>query len=235
MSVSGSWLVRKCKVSANRGFDSESREQKGVTLSGERSKNVVWHGGVVSRDDRADRLGHFGCTIWFTGYSGSGKSTVAVALEKQLHSISRHSYRLDGDNVRHGLNGDLGFSESDRGENLRRIGEVSVLMADAGLIVLCSFISPLRAQRDSVRALHESSGLPFYEVHVDVPLAVAEGRDPKGLYKKARSGEITDFTGIHQEYEAPEKPDLVVNTQAVTPEESARNVLDFLVSKKIFK
>ena len=196
---------------------------------------MVWHGGLVSRADRADRLGHSGCTIWFTGYSGSGKSTVAVALEKELHSISKHPYRLDGDNVRHGLNGDLGFSESDRSENLRRIGEVSALMADAGLIVLCSFISPLRTQRDSVRHLHESSGLSFYEVHVDVPLAVAEQRDPKGLYKKARSGEIADFTGIHQEYEAPQSPDLVLDTQGVSPGDSARKVLEFLVSKQIFK
>lgn len=196
-------------------------ERKGDSLFKNRSDNVVWHSGSVSRSDRSDRLGHLGCTVWFTGLSGSGKSTVAVALEEELFAASLLPYRLDGDNVRHGLNGDLGFSESDRAENLRRIGEVSALMADSGLLVLCSFISPLQIQRDSVRELHRAAGLPFYEVHVDVPLAVAEQRDPKGLYKKARAGEITDFTGIHQPYEPPKNAELSLNTHTSSPQECA--------------
>ena len=194
---------------------------------------MVWHSGSVSRSDRSERLGHQGCTIWFTGLSGSGKSTVAVALEEELFAAALLPYRLDGDNVRHGLNGDLGFTESDRAENLRRIGEVSALMADSGLLVLCSFISPLQIQRDSVRELHKRSGLPFYEVHVDVPLAVAEERDPKGLYKKARAGEITDFTGIHQLYEPPRNAELTLNTHMLSPKECAAKVIDLLRSKEI--
>lgn len=197
------------------------------------SDNVVWHSGSVSRSDRSERLGHQGCTIWFTGLSGSGKSTVAVALEEELFAAALLPYRLDGDNVRHGLNGDLGFTESDRAENLRRIGEVSALMADSGLLVLCSFISPLQIQRDSVRELHKRAGLPFYEVHVDVPLAVAEERDPKGLYKKARAGEITDFTGIHQLYEPPQNAELTLNTHMLSPKECAAKVIDLLRSKEI--
>ena len=189
---------------------------------------MVWHGGGVSRADRAGRLGHQGGTIWFTGLSGSGKSTVAVAVEQSLHQMGHHSYRLDGDNVRHGLNGDLGFGPEDRDENIRRVGEVSTLMADSGLLVLSSFISPFRQERMRVRKMHEQAGLPYLEIFVDVPLDVAESRDPKGLYKKARSGEIPNFTGIHQPYESPEMPDLRLPTSEISLEESTARVIDLL-------
>jgi adenylylsulfate kinase len=197
-------------------------------LSEERSKNVVWHGGSVSRADRADRLGQRGATVWFTGLSGSGKSTVAVSVEQALHQLGHHAYRLDGDNVRHGLNGDLGFGPEDRDENIRRVGEVSTLMADSGLLVLSSFISPFRNERTRVRKLHEDAGLPFVEVFVDVPLDVAESRDPKGLYKKARAGEIPHFTGIHQPYESPDAPELRLPTAELSLEDSTASVIDLL-------
>ncbi|MBL21283.1 MAG: adenylyl-sulfate kinase [Phycisphaerae bacterium] len=197
-------------------------------MSEQRSENVVWHGGEIGRADRAERLGQRGATIWFTGLSGSGKSTLAVSVEHALHQSGRHAYRLDGDNVRHGLNGDLGFGPEDRDENIRRVGEVSALMADSGLLVLSSFISPFRAERSRVRALHEAAGLPFLEIFVDVPLDVAESRDPKGLYKKARAGEISDFTGIHQPYEPPEAPELRLPTSELSLQESTAKVIDVL-------
>ena len=215
-------------VSAKHGTKLELREQKGPALSEQRSENVVWHGGEIGRADRAARLGQRGATIWFTGLSGSGKSTLAVSVEHALHQSGRHAYRLDGDNVRHGLNGDLGFGPEDRDENIRRVGEVSALMADSGLLVLSSFISPFRAERSRVRALHEAAGLPFLEIFVDVPLDVAESRDPKGLYKKARAGEISDFTGIHQPYEPPEAPELRLPTSELSLQESTAKVIDVL-------
>ena len=215
-------------VSAKHGTKLELREQKGPALSEQRSENVVWHGGEIGRADRAERLGQRGATIWFTGLSGSGKSTLAVSVEHALHQSGRHAYRLDGDNVRHGLNGDLGFGPEDRDENIRRVGEVSALMADSGLLVLSSFISPFRAERSRVRALHEAAGLPFLEIFVDVPLDVAESRDPKGLYKKARAGEISDFTGIHQPYEPPEAPELRLPTSELSLQESTAKVIDVL-------
>ena len=215
-------------VSAKHGTKLELREQKGPALSEQKSENVVWHGGEIGRADRAERLGQRGATIWFTGLSGSGKSTLAVSVEHALHQSGRHAYRLDGDNVRHGLNGDLGFGPEDRDENIRRVGEVSALMADSGLLVLSSFISPFRAERSRVRALHEAAGLPFLEIFVDVPLDVAESRDPKGLYKKARAGEISDFTGIHQPYEPPEAPELRLPTSELSLQESTAKVIDVL-------
>ena len=215
-------------VSAKHDTKLELREQKGPALSEQRSENVVWHGGEIGRADRAERLGQRGATIWFTGLSGSGKSTLAVSVEHALHQSGRHAYRLDGDNVRHGLNGDLGFGPEDRDENIRRVGEVSALMADSGLLVLSSFISPFRAERSRVRALHEAAGLPFLEIFVDVPLDVAESRDPKGLYKKARAGEISDFTGIHQPYEPPEAPELRLPTSELSLQESTAKVIDVL-------
>ena len=223
--MSGSWFGSECKVSAKHVFGTEFREQKGHSLADQRSKNVVWHSGSVDRSDRAGRLGQKGGTVWLTGLSGSGKSTVAVAVEQAMHQLGHHAYRLDGDNVRHGLNGDLGFGAEDRDENVRRVGEVSLLMADAGLLVLSSFISPFRKERDRVRSMHDAAGLPFVEVHVDVPLEVAESRDPKGLYKKARSGEISDFTGIHQAYECPENPELHLPTHELSLEESSNRIL----------
>jgi bifunctional enzyme CysN/CysC len=166
--------------------------------------NVVWHEGSVARADRVFR----GVTVWFTGLSGSGKSTVAVEVERAVVAAGRAAYLLDGDNVRHGLNADLGFSAADRTENIRRIGEVARLFADAGVVALVPVISPYRADRDRVRTIHQQADLPFLEVFVDTPLEVCEARDPKGLYAKARAGEITGFTGIDDPYEAPEHPDL---------------------------
>lgn len=178
----------------------------------DKSPNTTWHAGAVGRSERERLLGQRGATVWFTGLSGSGKSTIAVAVEALLVGQGRLCYRVDGDNLRHGLNRNLGFSADDRAENVRRTGEVCRILADAGVIVLASLVSPFRADRDGVRALHDEWGLPFIEVFVDVPLAVAESRDPKGLYRKARAGEIRDFTGIHQPYEAPERAELVVDS-----------------------
>ena len=170
------------------------------------SSNVTWHPGQVAREQRPS----IGATVWFTGLSGSGKSTVAAATEERLVGLGRPAYVLDGDNVRHGLNGDLGFSAADRAENVRRVGHVARLMADAGIVALVPLISPYRADRDLVRALHEAADLPFLEVFVDTPIELCEQRDPKGLYAKARAGEITGFTGIDDPYEAPAQPELVL-------------------------
>ena len=168
--------------------------------------NVVWHPHTVTRADREKQHGHRGAVLWFTGLSGSGKSTVAGALEQALHALGVSTYLLDGDNVRHGLCRDLGFTDDDRRENIRRVGEVAKLMVDAGQVVLTAFISPHRAERDMVRELLEDG--QFIEVFVDTPLAVCEARDPKGLYKKARAGELKNFTGIDSEYQPPEAPDV---------------------------
>ena len=192
------------------------------------SENVVWHSGDVGRSHREALLDQRAGTVWFTGLSGSGKSTVAVEVERHLAAAGRLCYRLDGDNLRHGLNGDLGFSESDRTENIRRTGEVCRLLVDAGVIVLASFVSPFRADRDAVRAMHGSAEMPFLEIYVEVPIEVAEARDPKGLYRKARAGEIRGFTGIDQPYEAPEHPELVVPTASLSVEDSAESVVGLL-------
>ena len=192
------------------------------------SANVTWHAGTVGRGDRESLLGQRGATVWFTGLSGSGKSTIAVAVEALLVGAGRLCYRVDGDNLRHGLNRNLGFSPDDRAENVRRTGEVCRILGDAGVISLASLVSPFRADRGMVRALHEEWTLPFVEVFVDVPLAVAESRDPKGLYKKARAGEIRDFTGIHQPYEAPEAAELVIDSSATSVDDAAAHVLDAL-------
>lgn len=193
-----------------------------------KSSNVVWHAGGVGREDRERRLGQRAGTVWFTGLSGSGKSTVAVEVEERLAAAGRLVYRLDGDNLRHGLNGDLGFSEADRTENIRRTGEVCRLLVDAGVIVLASFVSPFRADREQVRRMHEDAGMPFLEAYVRVPLEVAEARDPKGLYAKARAGEIKGFTGIDQPYEEPTSPELVVDTAELPLEAAAGVVVDGL-------
>jgi bifunctional enzyme CysN/CysC len=182
--------------------------------------DIVWHDTVVSRSARWERHGLRGATVWFTGLSGSGKSTVANAVAERLLAAERPAYLLDGDNVRHGLNADLGFSAADRAENVRRIGEVARLMADAGLVVLVPVISPYRADRDRVRAIHAAADLPFVEVFVDTPLELCEERDPKGLYAKARAGELTGMTGIDDPYEPPAAPELVV-TPASLDEQAA--------------
>ena len=203
-------------------------QQEGRDDGSAGSINVVWHGGGVSRLERERMLGQRGVTVWFTGLSGSGKSTIAVALEKRLATMGRIAYRIDGDNLRHGLNRDLGFSPEDRRENVRRTGEVCRILADAGVIVLASLVSPFRSDRSIVRAMHAEWSLPFFEILVDVPLEVAEARDPKGLYRKARAGEISDFTGIHQPYERPERPEAVVESHRTSPEAAAVELVELL-------
>ncbi len=183
--------------------------------------NIVWHDTAVSRADRWSAHGLRGATVWFTGLSGSGKSTIANGVAERLLAAGRPAYLLDGDNVRHGLNADLGFSAEDRAENVRRIGEVARLMADAGLVVLVPVISPYRADRDRVRAIHEAADLPFVEVFVDTPLELCEQRDPKGLYAKARAGELTGMTGIDDPYEAPLAPELRLAPTALDEQTAA--------------
>jgi adenylylsulfate kinase len=204
---------------------------------------VVWHQHTVSRDDRERLNGHRGCVVWFTGLSGSGKSTVANAVDRRLHEAGVRSYVLDGDNVRHGLNATpqilaarygeefgrrfgLGFGQQDREENIRRVGAVAGLLCDAGLVVLTAFVSPYRADRDSVRTSLADGD--FIEVLVEAPLEVCEARDPKGLYKKARAGEIKDFTGVSAPYESPVAPELVLASDKSSPDELATKVLQFL-------
>ena len=194
----------------------------------QKATNVTWHEGHVSPEERQRFLGQKGATLWLTGLSGSGKSTIACALEQALLQMGRNAYRLDGDNVRHGLNKNLGFSADDRAENIRRIGEVARLFADGCTIAITGFISPYRADRDQARALHDEMGLPFIEVYVECPLDVAEQRDPKGLYKKARAGEIKHFTGIDDPYEAPENPELVIHTAELTVAQSVDALLEYL-------
>ncbi|KAI9272691.1 adenylylsulfate kinase [Phascolomyces articulosus] len=193
--------------------------------------NITWHEGAVSKEERQNLLGQKGFTIWFTGLSASGKSTLATALEQTLLHSGVSAYRLDGDNVRFGLNKNLGFGPEDRTENIRRISEVAKLFSDAAVIAITSFISPYRQDRDSARELHEKAGIPFIEVYADAPLEVVEQRDPKGLYKKAKAGEIKEFTGISAPYEAPEKADIHIKTHETTVEEGVQLVLDYLVNK----
>lgn len=192
-----------------------------------RSENVVWQDIAVKRDDREKRRGHRGAVLWFTGLSASGKSTLASAVEKRLFAEGYFSYILDGDNVRHGLNGDLGFSPDDRSENIRRVGEVAKLFAEAGALVLTAFISPYRRDRDGIREIMTRDG-DFVEIHVSCPLEVCEARDPKGLYKRARAGEIPDFTGIDAPYEAPEAAELVVQTNVYDVDNCAERVISYL-------
>ena len=195
-------------------------------MSNPKSQHIVWHASTVTKEEREQIAGHKGCTIWFTGLSASGKSTLANALEKALWERNVRSYVLDGDNIRHGLNKDLGFSPADRTENIRRIGEVAKLFTDAGVIVMTAFISPYRADRDQVRQLMADGD--FIEIFVDAPLEVCEQRDPKGLYKKARAGQVPEFTGISAPYEAPERPELVLDTGKDGPEECVERVLTYL-------
>ena len=202
-------------------------------MNDQKATNITWHDGDVTRDNRNQLLGQKGATIWFTGLSGSGKSTVAVALEQALFAQGRLVYRLDGDNVRHGINKNLGFSAEDRAENIRRIGEIAKLFVDSGVLALSSFVSPYRTDRDIVRKLHEDDGMDFIEIYVNGPLAVAEERDPKGLYKKARAGEIPNFTGISDPYEAPEKPELVLNSHEMSLEDEVIAVIDLLKQRGV--
>jgi adenylylsulfate kinase len=218
--------------------------------------NIHWHEGDITREERWKALGCKGATLWFTGLSGSGKSTIASALEQALANNKIFTYRLDGDNIRFGLNTDpkslmgkgfpeaaakrfgIGFSAEDRAENIRRIGEVAKLFADSGCVALTSFISPYRKDRDLCRQLHNEakpSALPFIEIFVDTPLDVCESRDPKGLYKKARAGEIKGFTGIDDPYEAPNAPELVLKTAELSIEQSVAKCMELLKSKGIIR
>lgn len=202
-------------------------------MSTTKSKNITWHEGQVSRDDRQAMLGQRGCTIWLTGLSGSGKSTIAVAAEKVLNERGRLTYILDGDNIRMGLNSNLGFSPEDRTENIRRIGEVAKLFTEAGVLALTAFISPYKADRDEARAIAGEGN--FFEVYVKCALEVCEERDPKGLYKKARAGEIPEFTGISAPYEEPDKAEIVVDTGVQSLDESTIAVLDVLRSAGVIE
>jgi len=202
-----------------------------AAVAEQKATNIVWHAGTVTREERERLNGHRGCIVWLTGLSGSGKSTIAVALEKALWERGVRGYILDGDNVRHGLNKNLGFSPADRTENIRRIGEVAKLFTDAGLVAVTAFISPYRADRDQVRALMKPG--EFIEVLVDCPLDVCEQRDVKGLYQKARAGQIPEFTGISAPYEAPLSPELTLRTATQSPEESVGQVLGYLASRGI--
>jgi bifunctional enzyme CysN/CysC len=192
-----------------------------------RAQNVHWQALDITREARAALKNQKPAVLWFTGLSGSGKSTIANLVEKKLHRMNRHTFLLDGDNVRHGLNKDLGFTEADRIENIRRVGEVARLMADAGLVVITAFISPFRAERDMVRAMLPEG--EFLEIHIDTPLSVAEARDVKGLYRKAREGKLRNFTGIDSPYEAPEAPEIRIDTQALSPEQAADLIVDRLL------
>ena len=195
----------------------------------QKATNIVWHAGAVTREERERLNGHRSAVVWLTGLSGSGKSTIAVALEKALWTRGVRTYILDGDNIRHGLNKNLGFSPADRTENIRRIGEVAKLFADAGLVAVTAFISPYRADRDQVRALMRPGD--FIEVLVDCPLDICEQRDVKGLYQKARAGQIPEFTGISAPYEGPLTPELTLRTAEQSPEESAAQVLTYLAAR----
>jgi adenylyl-sulfate kinase len=195
------------------------------------SKNIFWNEGKITARDRAGRIGHRGAVIWFTGLSGAGKSTIAQALERELFNRGMHTYVLDGDNIRHGLNSNLGFSPEDRVENIRRVSEVAKLMADSGVVAITAFISPYRLDRRRAREIALESNAEFIQVFVDAPLEVCEARDPKNLYKKARAGEIRDFTGIDAPYEAPEDAEIVVHTDRQSVNESISTILELLLPR----
>lgn len=195
------------------------------------SSNIVWHNHKVTRAERAENKHQRPCLLWFTGLSGSGKSTIANALDVALHQRGYHTFLLDGDNVRHGLNKDLGFSDEDRIENIRRIGEVSKLFTDAGLIVLSAFISPFTSDRRMVRNLFPAG--EFVEVFMDTPLATCEERDPKGLYEKARAGKIKHFTGIDSPYEAPERPEVRLDTSSMSVDDCVDHLIDYLLQREL--
>jgi bifunctional enzyme CysN/CysC len=196
-----------------------------------KSKNISWTGGKIRPRQRALQTGHRGAVVWFTGLSGAGKSTIAQALERELFSRAMHTYVLDGDNIRHGLNSNLGFSPEDRVENIRRVSEVAKLMADSGVVVITAFISPYLMDRRRAREIALEGNAEFVEVFVEAPLEVCEARDPKNLYKKARAGEIRDFTGIDAPYEPPEDPEIIVQTDRQTVDECVATILEHLLPR----
>jgi len=202
-----------------------------IAMSAPKGENLTWHIGEVDREARAAAHGHRGAVLWFTGLSGSGKSTIGHRVERMLIERGAFAYVLDGDNIRHGLNSDLGFSPEDRVENIRRIGEVSRLFADSGALVVSAFISPYRKDRDRIRGLMGPG--EFVEVFVDTPLEICEARDPKGLYKKARAGEISNFTGLDAPYEAPASPEVHLETADLSIDEAAAQVISYLAEQKI--
>jgi len=223
-------ILRKCVGDVlKKYYTGENGKKKD---NKQKSTNVTWHDTVITKEDREKRNGHKGVVVWLTGLSGCGKSTIGNELQKKLFEQDAQVYILDGDNVRHGLNGDLGFSPEDREENIRRIGEVAHLFAEAGNIAITSFISPYKKDRDRARKLNKEGD--FIEVHVTAPLSVCEERDPKGLYKKARTGEIPEFTGISAPYEEPENPEIVLETDKLTVEESADKVIEYMKENGIF-
>jgi adenylylsulfate kinase len=202
-------------------------------MTANKATNITWHEGHATREERSKLLRQGGATLWFTGLSGSGKSTIAFTLEHALVQRGRLAYVLDGDNIRHGLNKNLGFSAADREENIRRIGEVAKLFADCGVITMTSFISPYRKDRDTVRALHADGKLPFIEVFLNTPIETCEQRDPKGLYKKARAGQLKNFTGIDDPYEAPLNPELTIDATSTSPQDATVLLLEYLQKKGI--
>lgn len=202
-----------------------------LAMSAPKAENLTWHIGEVDKDARAAAHGHRGAVLWFTGLSGSGKSTIAHRVERMLIERGAFAYVLDGDNIRHGLNSDLGFAQKDRVENIRRIGEVARLFADAGGLILSAFISPYREDRDRVRRLMGPG--EFIEVFVDTPLEICEARDPKGLYKKARAGEISNFTGLDAPYEAPTSPEVHLETENLGVDEAAGRVVRYLEQQHV--
>lgn len=227
-------------VFSTEGVKSDTQSgHKDVTtkIASKHNENIVWSDALLTKEDREQYLDatHSGATLYLTGLSGSGKSTVGAALECELLKLGVHAYRLDGDNIRFGLNAGLGFSATDREENLRRIAEVGALFNDSGVVAITSFISPYRKSREAARARHAKGELPFLEVYCDVPLSVAESRDPKGLYKKARAGELKNFTGIDDPYEAPENPEIVIKTHQLSVEESCEKIIGELRARKIIR
>jgi adenylylsulfate kinase len=197
-------------------------------MTDSKATNITWHEGHVTRAERAGLLKQKGATLWFTGLSGSGKSTIAFTLEHALVQRGHLAYVLDGDNIRHGLNKNLGFSAADREENIRRIGEVAKLFADCGVVTMTSFISPYRKDRDAVRYLHAAEQLAFVEIYLNTPIETCEQRDPKGLYKKARAGQLKNFTGVDDPYEAPLRPELSIDATTTSPQEAASQIIEYL-------
>jgi len=230
---------RAFSTKSTKVVESSQKGHKDVTtkIAASHNQNVIWSDALLSKEERQQLLKakNKGATLWFTGLSGCGKSTIAAALEYKLLQMGVNAYRLDGDNIRFGLNAGLGFSAEDREENLRRIGEVSALFADSGVIALTSFISPYRKSRERAREIHSKRGLPFFEVFAQVPLEVAEARDPKGLYKKARSGQLKNFTGISDPYEEPTNPDIVLPTHQLSVDESCDKLIAELKKAGIIK